>query len=276
MEYYRKCNVCGKIECYTDNDLKENASNAMTSGLAALGSATSALFGTRYDMYELNKISESKKNKIVNYGKCSFCGSIDTMLVTKNYAKYSYKVKGNIEVDDLIFNAKKYLLVENYSDAFCFSSIALQDEPFNYDACLIRFLSSIEINKFEDLNYIAGDLFKLNYFQELYVCASDKQKRDLNEINVVCKDNDYIYNAEKLLKHPNAFSLIEIINKYIKKINTLNDDDKYNDLIKKLKTKKKRIIYETASDLYEEGNTDSLQKALRIVKNILMLVMKKY
>lgn len=42
MEYRKKCNVCGKIFCYTDKDVKDNLSNAGLAALESLGSLASA------------------------------------------------------------------------------------------------------------------------------------------------------------------------------------------------------------------------------------------
>ena len=238
MEYYRKCNVCGTIKCFDDIDI------------------------------ELFKISQIATYRSSDIFKCSKCGSRDIALVTKNYAKYSYKVKGEIKISDLIKNAKKYLTIEEYSDAFCFSNAACEEEPFSYDACLIRFLASVEVSKIEDLSFIIGDLSKINYFKELFLSSSEEQKKTLAKINVICKNNSYIYNAEQLLKQPNKFSLVETINKYINKISSFKDENDYSDLIKKLKLKKKKIIYNAACNFYEEENLESLNKAIRLFKLI--------
>ena len=56
MEYRLRCNVCGKVWCFSDEDLKKNQGNAALSGLAALGGIAAALGGTtaqqhlNYDM----------------------------------------------------------------------------------------------------------------------------------------------------------------------------------------------------------------------------------
>ena len=75
MEYRKICNVCHNIWCYTDNDVKENARNATVGALASIGSIASAIGGTRYDMYEMNKVSNNATNKIKDFNKCPYCNS---------------------------------------------------------------------------------------------------------------------------------------------------------------------------------------------------------
>lgn len=127
MEYYSKCNVCGKIICYTDKDLKDNAKNSLIAGLAAMSSIGNAVAGTRYDMYESGKLSSRASDKVVDYSKCSNCGSKDVTLVTKKFAIFSNRNNGNYSVKDLLSEAKKYLEKKDYEDAFCFATMILND-----------------------------------------------------------------------------------------------------------------------------------------------------
>lgn len=69
MEYRKICNICHNIWCYTDNDVKENTKNAAVGALASIGSIASAIGGTRYDMYEMNKVSNSATNKIKDFNR---------------------------------------------------------------------------------------------------------------------------------------------------------------------------------------------------------------
>ena len=53
MEYARRCNVCGKIYCYTDQDLKNNQKNAVVETASAIGAIASIFGGTTYQTFEL-------------------------------------------------------------------------------------------------------------------------------------------------------------------------------------------------------------------------------
>ena len=73
MEYIKRCKICGKIWCYTDEDVKNNARNALAGSLSAIGSVANSIGGTRYDAYEQNKMANMALNRIVEYNKCPYC-----------------------------------------------------------------------------------------------------------------------------------------------------------------------------------------------------------
>lgn len=78
MEYKKKCNVCGQIFCYTDEDLKNNASNAGLAALEALGGLASALGGgTIFHTQYLQGQSDKYSDKVVDYDQCPHCHSRD-------------------------------------------------------------------------------------------------------------------------------------------------------------------------------------------------------
>ena len=68
MEYKMKCNVCGQIFCYTDEDLKKNASNAGMAALSSLGSLASTLGGgTVFHTHHLQGQADRYSDKVVDY-----------------------------------------------------------------------------------------------------------------------------------------------------------------------------------------------------------------
>ncbi|MCL0269449.1 hypothetical protein M2T75_39640, partial [Klebsiella pneumoniae] len=70
MEYRKKCNVCGKIWCYTDEDIKQNTKNAGLAALSSIGAVANVFVGTRYDAYEQTKMSDRAISKIRDFSKC--------------------------------------------------------------------------------------------------------------------------------------------------------------------------------------------------------------
>jgi hypothetical protein len=46
MEYKKLCKTCGKVYCYTDEDLKNNKQNAAMSAISAIGGLASVFGGT--------------------------------------------------------------------------------------------------------------------------------------------------------------------------------------------------------------------------------------
>ena len=81
-EIRKKCRVCGKIFCYDSKDIIKNDNNTKTMMRSSIGSVGSLLVATRYDAYELNKISKNASDSIVDYSKCPNCGSTDLKDVT--------------------------------------------------------------------------------------------------------------------------------------------------------------------------------------------------
>ena len=76
-EHRKKCNVCGNIFCYNGYDVQRNQNNEKDAAFATMVAGLNAISGTRYDMYEQSKRSESLKNQVIDYGKCPNCGSRD-------------------------------------------------------------------------------------------------------------------------------------------------------------------------------------------------------
>ena len=65
MEYTKKCNVCGKVFCYTDEDIRENASNSLMAGLNALGGLASLGGGTIFHTQHFTQQGDRYSDKVV-------------------------------------------------------------------------------------------------------------------------------------------------------------------------------------------------------------------
>ena len=77
-EHRMRCNVCGHIFCYTDEDLKKNASNATMGAISAIGGLASALGGgTIFHTHHLSEQSDRYTDKVVDYSRCPACKSTD-------------------------------------------------------------------------------------------------------------------------------------------------------------------------------------------------------
>ena len=267
MEYYSKCNVCGKITCYTDKDLKNNKTNSIIAGLAALSSISSAVVGTRYDMYESNKLSTRATDKIVDYSKCSNCRSEDVTLVTKKFAIFSNKVKGNYSISDLKKEATNYLEKGDYENAFCFSNMILKEDEKNYDACLIKFLSSYEVKSLEEINKLNIDYSDNQHFKNLISVANKSQKNKLLLNSQKTKYNCILINSTNLLKRENNENIIKDIDYYIEKLKDY-DTEKSNELLENLDFKKKEILYILGCDYLNKNDMEFIKKALGIFEKL--------
>ena len=83
MEYRRRCNVCGKLFCYTDEDLEKSKNASGLSTLSTLGSIFAAFSGDVWDSYAMDAQAERDAVKVIDYTKCPSCNSKDTVLINQ-------------------------------------------------------------------------------------------------------------------------------------------------------------------------------------------------
>ncbi|MDD6678054.1 MAG: SHOCT domain-containing protein [Firmicutes bacterium] len=75
-EHRMRCNVCGHIFCYTDEDVKKNATNATMGAISAIGGLASALGGgTIFHTHHLSGQADRYSDKVVDYNRCPACNS---------------------------------------------------------------------------------------------------------------------------------------------------------------------------------------------------------
>lgn len=261
MEYYSKCNVCGKITCYTDKDLKENNKQSIITGLAAISTIGNAVAGTKYDMYESSKFSNRASSKIVDYSKCPSCGSKDVVLVTKKFAIFSNKVKGNYSIDDLIKEANNYLDKSDFENAFCFATMVLNEDEKNYNAYLIRFLSSYEVKSLEEIDKLSIDYSNNQHFNNLLLVSDDTQKKKLLSSSDRNKYNIIFDNSKSILDKKDSEDIIEELEYYINELNNF-DDDKSKNLSNKLDNKRKEIVYKLGCEYLKSEDISNLEEAI--------------
>lgn len=80
--FKKKCKVCGKIFCYTKEDLKENERLRRSAGLSGLGGVAGALSGNYAAGATSNQSAQDQLSRIVDYSKCPSCGSRDLVDIT--------------------------------------------------------------------------------------------------------------------------------------------------------------------------------------------------
>ena len=72
-EIRMKCNVCGKVFCYTLADVAESEYHEKWAHSHSFASN----FGTVIDMYGQQNQAEAEKSKVVDYSRCPACHSTD-------------------------------------------------------------------------------------------------------------------------------------------------------------------------------------------------------
>ena len=80
-EFRMRCNVCGKIFCYTIDDLRKNIENAKNAKNATIFGALNAVAGTEMGMYANLSRSDTLLNSIVDYSRCPNCNSSNISLI---------------------------------------------------------------------------------------------------------------------------------------------------------------------------------------------------
>ena len=80
--FRKRCNVCGKIICYTLDDLEKNRKLAQSGLLTSIGALGGALSGNYAAGATYNQTAEDQLNRIVDYDKCPSCGSKDLVDIT--------------------------------------------------------------------------------------------------------------------------------------------------------------------------------------------------
>lgn len=78
-QFYKKCNTCGHIYCYTQADLNKNK---QLSRQAAANTFASA-FGPAIMSATYNQTANDNSSRIINYDKCPKCNSADVISITE-------------------------------------------------------------------------------------------------------------------------------------------------------------------------------------------------
>lgn len=83
VEYRKKCAVCGKVFCYTTNDLQKNYDLAEKAKRQSGTAIASALAGSVASSAINTGNAEAKLSRIVDYNRCPSCGSSELEDISK-------------------------------------------------------------------------------------------------------------------------------------------------------------------------------------------------
>lgn len=82
-ERRKRCNVCGKIICYTLRDIEDNQRQAKNAAWSAVGGIAGGLSGHYAAGAISNQTATNQLNNITDYNKCPQCGSRDLIDITQ-------------------------------------------------------------------------------------------------------------------------------------------------------------------------------------------------
>lgn len=81
QEFRMRCNVCGKLFCFTMNDMRQNIANLENAKKYAARSAFCAISGAELSRHANMSASDRYIDRIVDYSRCPNCNSTDTILI---------------------------------------------------------------------------------------------------------------------------------------------------------------------------------------------------
>ncbi len=97
--FRKRCNVCGKIFCYTLEDLAENKRKARSAVLSSIGGIAGGLSGNYAASATSNQTAADEINRMIDYDKCPSCGSRDLADITdEDIAKINAQQNGQSTV----------------------------------------------------------------------------------------------------------------------------------------------------------------------------------
>ena len=151
MEYKKKCNVCGKVFCYTDEDLKNNASNAGLGALSALGGLASALGGgTIFHTHHLQGQADRYTDKIVDYNQCPYCHSRSLSVFTGDVEEHTKVVKtvninASASTESLLKRVFIFLEDGEWETANAYCEACLDKDPESAKAYLGKLMAELRV-----------------------------------------------------------------------------------------------------------------------------------
>lgn len=89
VEWRMRCNVCGKVFCYTYDDLERNTTFAKAAKTYSKAAIINSLVGTQMGMYENMKLGNDAVGRITDYSRCPHCNSSNISEITEDEQEVS-------------------------------------------------------------------------------------------------------------------------------------------------------------------------------------------
>ncbi len=161
MEYRRRCRVCGKVWCYTDEDLRRNRSNAVSSAFAAIGGIASAVGGTTAQQHLSYDMMERTSSKVVDYDQCPSCHSKSTSIISEEewqelqlkeqFANTHVSINANATTESILKRAEMFLQDGDWPNANAYADSVLDTEPDNAHAYTYKLMAELRVSQMSGL-----------------------------------------------------------------------------------------------------------------------------
>ena len=290
MEYRKRCQVCGKIFCYTDKDINNNAGNAALSALSALGGLASIFGGgTIVHTAVNNRNMQYYGDKVVDYSKCPYCGSRSIVNVSaEEWSKAQEQLTsemGNVRRVEINSNATPEMLLkraalfledEEWNNADAYAEAALDVEPENANAYVVKLMAELNVKELPGLPDCKEPFDNNNNYKKAIRFGDDETKAFLNECISQIKERNETQLLEQ--KYSEAVSLMKEAKteqQYKQAAERFGEIASYKDagsLVEECsqnaETARKDDIYNRALKNMNEDNSDTCQKALELFSTI--------
>lgn len=200
MEYRKRCKVCGKIWCYTDEDLKQDTTNSLMGGINAIGQIASAFGGTVFHQQYFADRSENIDRKRVNRNQCPDCHSLDSEEISaeeledyktqESFSKVQVSINSNATTENLLTRAKLLLEDKDWASANAYCDNVLDTEPENGTAYLYKLMAELRVQHPEDLKDKAEPFDGKANYQKVMRYADDTTRRTLSGYIEYIKDRN--------------------------------------------------------------------------------------
>lgn len=187
MEYTKKCNVCGKVFCYTDEDIRKNASNSLMAGLNALGGLASLGGGTIFHTQHFTQQGDRYSDKVVDFNQCPYCHSRDISFCTKEEAAAlerkastpAITINSGASTEALLKRAFMFLEDGDWFSAEAYSEACLDKDPELAEAYLVKLMAELKVKERGALKDQAEPFEDKNNYQKALRFADEQLRTEL-------------------------------------------------------------------------------------------------
>ncbi|MBR2869749.1 MAG: hypothetical protein IKB88_11895 [Clostridia bacterium] len=198
MEYRKRCKVCGQIWCYTDQDLKQDLSNGVTSILHGIGGIAAGLGGNIFQQQYAADRMENDERKRVNRNQCPHCKSLDSEDLTeeafkeyeakKNFAGVTVTINANASTDSLLKRVELLLEDKDWATANAYCDNILDTDPENATAYLYKLMAELQVSTKDDLRNVKAPLDEKANYQKILRFGNVEIKNAVQSYNQSVKD----------------------------------------------------------------------------------------
>lgn len=230
MEYKMKCNVCGKIFCYTDEDLKQNASNAGMAALSALGGLASTLGGgTILHTHHLQGQADRYSDKVVDYNQCPHCHSRDISFYTDDKkaantaapaieapAAKAVTINSSASTESLLKRVFLFLEDGEWASADSYCEACLDVNPELAEAYLAKLMIEKKARNLEELGNCKEPLSESKNYQKVIRYGNEVLAAQLKELCGNAEKNiKRLAEIRERLNDPDCSVRIDVIDGYL-------------------------------------------------------------